>query len=158
MKHFIDSNPGLKSRIGFYFDFPDYTEDELIEIAKIQAENANYVLEDGYYTKLREAIKKVIGQKDFGNGRFVRNVFEKSVLQQSVRLYNMGSDFLDALQNGKNTEYLRTIKEEDFSTRGIDVSSSKKPVGFMGQAALGEMDIADLISGLQNGTIEIEEE
>ena len=158
MKHFIDSNPGLKSRIGFYFDFPDYTEDELIEIAKIQADNANYILEDGYYTKLREAIKKVIGQKDFGNGRFVRNVFEKSVLQQSVRLYNMGSDFLDALQNGKNTEYLRTIKEEDFSTRGIDVSSSKKPVGFMGQAALGEMDIADLISGLQNGTIEIEEE
>lgn len=129
MKEFVDSNPGLKSRIGFYFDFPDYTTDELIEIAKIQAKNAEYKLTDGYLEKLREVIEKVRGAKDFGNGRFVRNVFEKSVLQQSVRLADMGDDYI---QNGKfKKDELITILPEDFSTKGIDVSSSKKNVGFM---------------------------
>lgn len=128
MKEFVDSNPGLKSRIGFYFDFPDYTTDELIEIAKIQASAAEYILEDGYIAKLRVEIEKCRGAKDFGNGRFVRNIFEKSILQQSQRLLNMGED---RVKHGNfSKEELITLKEEDFSTKGIDVSSSKKNVGF----------------------------
>lgn len=124
MKDFIDSNPGLKSRIGFYFDFPDYTTEELIEIAKLQAEAAQYILEPEYLDKLAAEIEKCKSAKDFGNGRFVRSIFEKSVLQQSQRLLNMAK--------GENLtkEELITLKGEDFSSKGIDVSSSKKDMGF----------------------------
>ena len=128
MKQFIDSNPGLKSRIGFYFDFPDYTTDELIEIAKIQASNCDFILEQGYLDKLRETIEKSRNAKDFGNGRFVRNIFEKSVLQQSRRL----AKNRNRVENSAFTkEELITITAEDFNTKGIDLSSAKKAVGFI---------------------------
>ena len=128
MKKFTDSNPGLKSRIGFYFDFPDYTTDELIEIAKVQAANAEYTLEEGYLTKLREVIEKNRKRKDFGNGRFVRNIFEKSVLEQSARLARLKDKMQDLSFTKKE---LTTIKEEDFSTKGIDLTSSDRSVGFL---------------------------
>ena len=128
MKKFTDSNPGLKSRIGFYFDFPDYTTDELIEIAKVQATNAEYTLEEGYLTKLREVIEKNRKRKDFGNGRFVRNIFEKSVLEQSARLARLKDKMQDLSFTKKE---LTTIKEEDFSTKGIDLTSSDRNVGFI---------------------------
>lgn len=128
MKKFTDSNPGLKSRIGFYFDFPDYTTDELIEIAKIQAANAEYVLEEGYLNKLKEVIEKNRKRKDFGNGRFVRNIFEKSVLEQSARLARLKDKMQDLSFSKKE---LTTLKEEDFSTKGIDLTSSDRNVGFL---------------------------
>lgn len=128
MKQFIDSNPGLKSRIGFQFDFPDYTTDELIEIAKVQAEAVEYKLSDQYIEKLRNEIDKCKGAKDFGNGRFVRSIFEKSVLAQSTRLQQMGEDKVKSADF--TVEELNTLRGDDFSTKGIDVSSSKKYVGF----------------------------
>ena len=128
MKEFIDSNPGLKSRIGFYFDFPDYTTDELLQIAKVQAEDSNYTLEQGYMDKLKEAIVMAKGAKDFGNGRFVRNIFEKSVLKQASRLMQ---DTKKAENSSFSKEELTTIKAEDFSTRGIEVGSSNKGMGFL---------------------------
>ena len=124
MKDFIDSNPGLKSRIGFYFDFPDYSTEELVEIAKLQASNAQYVLEPEYLDKLAIEINKYRKAKDFGNGRFVRSIFEKSVLQQSQRLFKL------AKGNNFTKEELITIKGEDFSVQGIDVFSSKQDMGF----------------------------
>lgn len=126
MKQFIDTNPGLKSRIGFRFDFPDYTTDELIEIAKIQAKSAEYQLTDEYLEKLRAEINRSRGAKDFGNGRFVRNIFEKSILKMSLRLNDA-----DRLKDKNYTkEELITVTGEDFSTTGMDVSTSKKHVGF----------------------------
>lgn len=126
MKNFIDFNPGLKSRIGFRFDFPDYTTDELIEIAKIQADAAEYKLTDEYIEKLRNEIEKSRGAKDFGNGRFVRSIFEKSILQMSLRL----RDEEKLKEKNYTKEELITLTGEDFSTTGLDVSSSKKHVGF----------------------------
>ena len=127
MKNFIKANPGLKSRIGFYFDFPDYTPEELIEIAKVQAANAEYQLENGYLVKLKEYLQTCYGKKDFGNGRLVRNILEKSIIQQSKRLFQ---------QNPNKSSYsksdLITIKTEDFSVKGIvDLDKDTKSVGFV---------------------------
>lgn len=127
MKQLIDSNPGLKSRIGFYFDFPDYTTEELLEIAKIQASNSEYILEEGYLEKLKAKIEESKGAKDFGNGRFVRNIFEKAVLQQATRLANMKKEGLGTFSRSE----LITIKAEDFSIEGIDVWGSVKSIGFV---------------------------
>lgn len=124
MRHFIASNPGLKSRIGFYLDFPDYSDDELLEIAKVQAEHHKYTLSDEYLAKLLATIKKERGAKDFANGRFVRSIFEKSVIKQSRRL--MKSEDVKALSD----EDFALIRGEDYSTKGMDDGKVKKQIGF----------------------------
>ena len=129
MRQFIDSNPGLKSRVGFYFDFPDYTTDELVEIAKIQAEHAGYIITDDYIEKLRDNVDKNKGAKDFGNGRYVRNIFEKSVLKQSRRIMKDPTK----AQSYSTKEELCTITGDDFSTKGVDVRD-KRGVGFHSKA------------------------
>ena len=74
MQRFIDSNPGLQSRFNRYIDFPDYSPSELSDI-----------LTENY---LREQFENVVAKKDrnFGNARFARNVFEKAIQAQANRL------------------------------------------------------------------------
>ena len=88
MKRFIDSNPGLQSRFTRYIDFPDYSPKELADIFKMYATKNQYVLTTDAETYLREQLKEVVAHKDrnFGNARYVRNVFEKSIQQQANRL------------------------------------------------------------------------
>lgn len=124
MRQFIASNPGLKSRIGFYLDFPDYSDEELLEIAKVQADHHKYKLSDEYLEKLKAMIQKERGAKDFANGRFVRGIFEKSVIKQSRRL--MQNKDVKSLPD----EAFALITGEDFSIKGMDPKEKKKPMGF----------------------------
>ena len=79
MKRFISTNPGLESRFNRYIDFPDYSKDELLQIFMKQVEKFEYVLDDDALETVRGAIHKNFIKKDkqFGNARFVRNLFEK---------------------------------------------------------------------------------
>ena len=88
MKQFIDSNPGLQSRFSRYIDFPDYTEDELMQIFKSSLDRYEYTLSPEAKMKLSELFVHAVATKDvnFGNGRFVRNVFDKTIERQSNRL------------------------------------------------------------------------
>ena len=88
MESFLRLNPGLSSRFPIKVDYPDYQVDELIEIAKIMYGSRDYVLSDSaelYLKKLLEA-RKLLQLKNFGNARFVRNIVEKSVRRQALRL------------------------------------------------------------------------
>lgn len=88
MQTFIDSNPGLQSRFNRYITFDDYNADELMEIFKRRAEDNEYKLTAKAETALKALLDKAIAEKDnnFGNGRFVRNLFEKAIERQAVRL------------------------------------------------------------------------
>ena len=88
MKRFIDSNPGLQSRFNRYIEFPDYSADELYQIFESSAQKYEYTLTDNAKEVLKSALEKAVGEKDknFGNGRFVRNLFEKVVEHQANRL------------------------------------------------------------------------
>jgi len=88
IKKFVSSNPGLSSRFNRYIHFPDYTETELEEIFELLASKYDYVMNDSARTALRKAIAKAVSEKDshFGNGRFVRNLFEKTIEHQANRL------------------------------------------------------------------------
>lgn len=88
MKRFIDSNPGLQSRFNRYIEFPDYSADELFQIFQSSAKKYEYKLTEEAQLALREALDSVIAAKDknFGNGRFIRNLFEKVVEHQANRL------------------------------------------------------------------------
>jgi len=88
MQRFIDSNPGLQSRFNRYIDFPDYTGGELSEIFKMYMKKNQYTLSPDAETFLKERFDYVVAHKDrnFGNARYARNVFEKSIQQQANRL------------------------------------------------------------------------
>ena len=88
MQRFIDSNPGLQSRFNRYIDFPDYTGAELTDIFKMYMKTNQYTLAPDAENYLREQLDYAVAHKDrnFGNARFARNVFEKSIQQQANRL------------------------------------------------------------------------
>ncbi len=86
MDDFLLTNPGLKSRFPNIIEFADYSPDELMLIADNQYSSKGYVLDDGARDKLRTIFEKVLHEKAFGNGRYVRNVFERSVNKQALRL------------------------------------------------------------------------
>ena len=88
MKRFIDSNPGLQSRFTRYIDFPDYTADELFRIFQMYLRKNQYTLAPDAEEVLRKKLDYTVEHKDrnFGNARFVRNIFEKSIQQQANRL------------------------------------------------------------------------
>ena len=88
MQRFIDSNPGLQSRFNRYIDFPDYSGAELADIFKMYMKKNQYTLAPGAEEYLRQQFNEAVAHKDrnFGNARFARNVFEKSIQEQANRL------------------------------------------------------------------------
>ena len=88
MQRFIDSNLGLQSRFNRYIDFPDYSSGELTDIFKMYMKKNQYTLAPDAEEYLKEQFEYAVAHKDrnFGNARFARNVFEKSIQQQANRL------------------------------------------------------------------------
>src|SRR5690606_32046402 len=88
MNDFIDTNPGFKSRLNRYIHFPDYVPDELLKIFESKCEKLDYCLTEEAKVKLQAVFEKAYASRDksFGNGRFVRNVFEKVLEQQANRI------------------------------------------------------------------------
>ncbi len=88
MQRFIDSNPGLQSRFNRYIDFPDYSGDELAKIFKMYMKKNQYTLTKDAEEYLKERFEYAVAHKDrnFGNARYARNVFEKSIQAQANRL------------------------------------------------------------------------
>ncbi|MFT6764129.1 MAG: hypothetical protein ACJAXA_002794 [Candidatus Aldehydirespiratoraceae bacterium] len=86
MQELIDSNPGLKSRFTRTIHFPDYDTKELIAIFELIAGSREYHLDEPGEAKLAEVIDAESRGRGFGNGRFVRNVFEAAVGHHALRL------------------------------------------------------------------------
>lgn len=88
MAQFLTANSGLKSRFPNVINFPDYSGEELLEIAKITAKSKGYTIDEGAETPLLAYLNAVqaVRAKDAGNGRLVRNKVEEAVLNQSKRL------------------------------------------------------------------------
>ena len=88
MKRFIDSNPGLQSRFNRYINFPDYSAKELVKIFHMYMKKNQYTISDEADSLLNEKLDYAVEHKDrnFGNARYVRNVFEKAIQMQANRL------------------------------------------------------------------------
>ena len=92
MQRFLDANEGLRSRIGFQLEFPDYNAQELLAILELMLKERAYSLSDGAKAKAIDIFEQAAKQSDFGNGRFVRNLLEQMIMQQSLRIYDEDSD------------------------------------------------------------------
>lgn len=126
MRRFIEKNDGLKSRIAFHVDFPDYNADELLEIFKLMMKEREYTMTKAAERTVLGIFKKAQYVENFGNGRFARNVLEQASMRQSARL--MKSGFSDV--NDKAT--LFRLEKDDFNLPAlIPQENIKTPIGFI---------------------------
>lgn len=86
MGHFLESNPGLRSRFAREIHFPDYSAPELVAIANKMVTEAHYRLAPGANDQLATEFEQALRTESFGNARFARRLFEASVEHQAVRL------------------------------------------------------------------------
>jgi hypothetical protein len=98
MATFIDSNPGLSSRFRTTITFPDYTDDELLAIFASLCKDADFTPTPECDGVLRTMLHGVIRDREFGNARFIRNLFEAAVVRQAWRLRTVESPTVDQLR------------------------------------------------------------
>ena len=101
MHRFIESNPGLSSRFGKYFEFPDYRGEDLIAIFKRFCEMNEYALLPDAAALLREHFDALYAARDehFGNARTARNIFERAINHQANRVAAQGYISDEDLEN-----------------------------------------------------------
>ena len=92
MDDFYRSNPGLSSRVANHVDFPDYTVEELIEIADRLLEADQYEFEPEAQFVFRDYINRRMQQPLFANGRSIRNALDRAKMRQASRIFeNLGN-------------------------------------------------------------------
>ena len=94
MKEFIEkSNSGMKSRIGRTIEFPDYSVDELMEIFRRLLAKNGMSADDEAYRKVESILTTVSkDNRHFGNARFVRSLYERSLMQHAFSTSDMEAD------------------------------------------------------------------
>ena len=108
MQSFLNANSGIVSRIGYTLEFEDYTTEELIQIFKNMTTKAGFEVEETAIKKLETIINEYRDTKNFGNARFVRNVYEKTIIKHASNV-----------KNKKAKKALKTITEEDINVENL---------------------------------------
>ena len=88
MDKFYESNPGLSSRIANHIDFPDYTVEELLQIAKIMLQDQQYQLTPQAEAALIEYIKRRKEKPLFANARSIKNALDRARMRQANRIFD----------------------------------------------------------------------
>lgn len=120
MDRLIDMNPGLRSRISYNLKFKDYTEDELLDILSLQADEYKFILDDAFIDEFKQHVRKDMHKKEFGNGRYVRDVFQRSIVVHSSNIMSV---------ENVSDDRIKTITKEDYPT-DVSLSIEDKRVGF----------------------------
>jgi len=98
MAEFISENPGLESRFRTTIVFPDYTDDELVDIFVSMAKAADFDVPEESVRAFRAVLALQIRDENFGNGRFARNVFEAAIGKMAWRLKDVAEPTLQQLR------------------------------------------------------------
>ena len=124
MQKLLAANPGFASRIQFTLDFPDYTREELGEIAKAFLSRKKYEIDASALERLLDVIEYYRGLPNFANARTVRNVIDQVLLNQNLRTEDLSKDCTVLLED-----------VEDYLTdEGIGLANPhkrKNPIGFV---------------------------
>ena len=135
MAALLDTNPGMRSRFPRTIHFPDYTTDELLRIIELQAEAAEYRLDDAARAKAARVLDAVERGRGFGNGRLARNLFEQAVARQASRIVALGEP---------TDEQLVTLVEAD-----IPDAAATPPSAPGGRTAVDGASGADAVNALR---------
>lgn len=108
MDTFFLSNPGFRSRIAHHLEFPDYSAEELLAIAKLILNQQNYHLSQNGEVALQEYIELRMNLPQFANARSIRNALDRARLRQANRLFKNSTSKKFTKQD------LMTLDAEDF--------------------------------------------
>ena len=108
MQSFLNANSGIVSRIGYTVEFEDYTVGELIQIFESMMKKSGFILENSAIEKANDIINEYKDTKNFGNARFVRNLYEKTVIKHASNT-----------KDKKKKSVLKTITKDDISTENL---------------------------------------
>ena len=92
MKLFLEQNEGLRSRIAFHLNFPDYTPGELLDILRLRVRKKEYTISRDAEQKCLDIFAEASKRENYGNGRYVRTFLEQAVIRQSARLVSEYAD------------------------------------------------------------------
>lgn len=106
MDKFFHSNPGLRSRIAHHVDFPDYSAEELLQIAKLMLAAQNYRFSPDAEKAFFDYVTIRMTLEHFANARSVRNALDRARLRQANRLFAHASKSLNKID-------LMTLEAED---------------------------------------------
>ena len=124
MKTMLSANPGFESRIQFTLEFPDFSREELGEIAKAILRKKKYEIEAAALDRVLDIAEYFRKRPNFANARTVRNVLDQVIMNQNLRTEDLIGD---------NTIIVDDV--EDYLTdEGIDLSDpnpGKRKIGFM---------------------------
>lgn len=125
MEKFLQKNEGLRSRIAFHVDFPDYNAEELCGILKLMSKDKGYTLDESAEEKCRAIFEIACKNAEFGNGRFVRNVLEQAIIKQSLRI-------VDEYQNENvDKKIISILSASDFEINAAETyKATEKVIGF----------------------------
>jgi SpoVK/Ycf46/Vps4 family AAA+-type ATPase len=122
MEEFVNSNPGLRSRISQHVHFKDYDPQELWQITESMADKYGRRLAEGCQQKLMDIYDQVVLTKDFGNGRLVRTMLEQACVNAVARIVLDG-------QAEPDPEVLTMLYPEDFE-QPRQLGGTVKRIGF----------------------------
>ena len=126
MEKFLNENEGLRSRIAFHLDFPDYNADEMLQILELMASEKGYKLNGEIKEKCHEIFIDACSQPEFGNGRFARNVLEQAMMRQADRVVKNAKGKAISKRN------LTTFIADDFVINaGKCCGKKKNAIGFV---------------------------
>ena len=94
MDVFYQSNPGLSSRVANHIDFPDYTNEELLAIAKLILASENYRFSEEATAAFSSYIQRRRQLPYFANARSIRNAIDRARMRQANRLFNQQGGLL----------------------------------------------------------------
>jgi probable Rubsico expression protein CbbX len=117
MERFFESNPGFRSRIAHHIDFPDYTDEELLAIAKKMLDQQNYRFDEPAAAAMADYIARRRAQPHFANARSIRNALDRARLRQANRLF-------ETAEGPLNAAVLSTISAEDITASRVFAMST----------------------------------
>lgn len=126
MKRFLDSNPGLTSRIGYTIEFKDYSIEELLQIFLNLVHRNNMDITNEALEKVKNIIEKSSKSSNFGNGRYIRNIFQKILIEHSKNIEKYNLD-----ENIFFTDDILLIDKDDINyEKLIFEGKDSKKIGF----------------------------
>ena len=122
MRSMLSANPGFESRIQFTLDFPDYTREELGQIAIAFLEKKKYSINPAALELLLDVTEYYRSQKNFANARTIRNILDQVIMNQNLRTEDTGDD----------SEIIRSDVEDYIMDENIDLQKRGAQAGRIG--------------------------
>ena len=123
MEGFLAKNPGLRSRNAFHVPFADYDSRELCQITQLLVKKNGMKISADACERLEKVFDQARTESDFGNGRYVRNIFEQAKMNQASRLLERDFDSI-------TTEEVTTITADDIIVPTKAPKIEKRRIGF----------------------------